>query len=223
LGSASGHPQWCELGTQGGYAVIKIISGNRMLVSYSILLIDQGQESRSPAPSRRCLRPDHRRDSTVRARACARRVRIGASMIIPGFGQLYANAVVLGVIFVVAWTIPFWLTRSSSPGTRARSTRTAGATTSSAPSHTKILSKRLSGSRRCTRLGSRSPRGSSSCVCVPVRVRAACVLVLLTRSSFRRAGTAQGGARGSGQDRPEGLARACACPCACAPPAYWCC
>jgi ABC-type Fe3+ transport system permease subunit len=30
-------------------------------------------------------------------------------MIIPGFGQLYANAVVLGVIFVVAWTIPFWL------------------------------------------------------------------------------------------------------------------
>jgi hypothetical protein len=44
--------------------------------------------------------------------------------------------------------------------TRARSTRTAGATTSSAPSHTKILSKRLSGSRRCTRLGSRSSRGS---------------------------------------------------------------
>jgi TM2 domain-containing membrane protein YozV len=34
---------------------------------------------------------------------------VGASMIIPGFGQLYANAVVLGVIFVVAWTIPFWL------------------------------------------------------------------------------------------------------------------
>jgi hypothetical protein len=30
-------------------------------------------------------------------------------MIIPGFGQLYANAVVLGVIFVVAWTIPFWV------------------------------------------------------------------------------------------------------------------
>ena len=27
-------------------------------------------------------------------------------LIIPGFGQLYANAVVLGVIFVVAWTIP---------------------------------------------------------------------------------------------------------------------
>jgi TM2 domain-containing membrane protein YozV len=25
---------------------------------------------------------------------------VGASMIIPGFGQLYANAVVLGVIFV---------------------------------------------------------------------------------------------------------------------------
>jgi hypothetical protein len=31
--------------------------------------------------------------------------------------------------------------------------KTAGATTSSAPSHTKILSKRLSGSRRCSRLG----------------------------------------------------------------------
>lgn len=36
-------------------------------------------------------------------------IAVGASMIIPGFGQLYANAVVLGVIFVVAWTIPFWL------------------------------------------------------------------------------------------------------------------
>jgi hypothetical protein len=41
-------------------------------------------------------------------------------------------------------------------GTRATSTSTAGATTSSAPSHTKILSKRLSGSRRYTWLGSRS-------------------------------------------------------------------
>jgi hypothetical protein len=29
-----------------------------------------------------------------------------------------------------------------------------GATTSSAPSHTKIPSRRLSGARRCTRLGS---------------------------------------------------------------------
>ncbi|MFL6181183.1 MAG: hypothetical protein ACJ73J_02645, partial [Actinomycetes bacterium] len=36
-------------------------------------------------------------------------IAVGASMIIPGFGQLYANAVLLGVIFVVAWTIPFWL------------------------------------------------------------------------------------------------------------------
>jgi TM2 domain-containing membrane protein YozV len=36
-------------------------------------------------------------------------IAVGASMIIPGFGQLYANAVVLGLIFVVAWTIPFWL------------------------------------------------------------------------------------------------------------------
>jgi TM2 domain-containing membrane protein YozV len=36
-------------------------------------------------------------------------IAVGASMIIPGFGQLYANAVVLGVIFVVAWTIPFWV------------------------------------------------------------------------------------------------------------------
>jgi TM2 domain-containing membrane protein YozV len=36
-------------------------------------------------------------------------IAVGASMIIPGFGQLYANAVVLGVIFLVAWTIPFWL------------------------------------------------------------------------------------------------------------------
>ena len=35
----------------------------------------------------------------------------------------------------------------------------ADATTSSAPSRTKILSKRLSGSRRCTRLGSRSSPG----------------------------------------------------------------
>jgi TM2 domain-containing membrane protein YozV len=34
-------------------------------------------------------------------------IAVGASMIIPGFGQLYANAVVLGLIFVVAWTIPF--------------------------------------------------------------------------------------------------------------------
>jgi hypothetical protein len=42
---------------------------------------------------------------------------------------------------------------------RARSTRTAG-TTSSAPSHTKILSKRLSASRRCTGPGSRSSPGS---------------------------------------------------------------
>ena len=41
-------------------------------------------------------------------------------------------------------------------GTRARSTRTAGATSSSAPSPTKIPSKRLSGSSRCTRRGSRS-------------------------------------------------------------------
>jgi hypothetical protein len=39
---------------------------------------------------------------------------------------------------------------------RARSTRTAGATTSSAPSHTRIPSKRLGGSRRSTRLESRS-------------------------------------------------------------------
>ena len=39
---------------------------------------------------------------------------------------------------------------------RARSTRTASATTSSAPSRTKILSKRLSGSTLCTRPGSRS-------------------------------------------------------------------
>jgi hypothetical protein len=46
---------------------------------------------------------------------------------------------------------------SSSSGTRARSTRPAGATTSSAPSHTKNLNKRLSGSRRCRRPGSRSP------------------------------------------------------------------
>jgi hypothetical protein len=45
---------------------------------------------------------------------------------------------------------------------RARSTRTAGATTSSAPSPTKILSKGLSGSSRCTRLGSRSSPGLSS-------------------------------------------------------------
>ena len=51
-------------------------------------------------------------------------------------------------------------TRSSSLRIPTRSTRTAGATTSSAPSHTKILSKRLSGSRRCTRLGSRSSPGS---------------------------------------------------------------
>jgi TM2 domain-containing membrane protein YozV len=36
-------------------------------------------------------------------------IAVGASMIIPGFGQLYANAVVLGLIFVVAWTIPFWV------------------------------------------------------------------------------------------------------------------
>lgn len=36
-------------------------------------------------------------------------IAVGASMIIPGFGQLYANAVALGVIFVIAWTIPFWL------------------------------------------------------------------------------------------------------------------
>jgi TM2 domain-containing membrane protein YozV len=36
-------------------------------------------------------------------------IAVGASMIIPGFGQLYANAFVLGVIFLVAWTIPFWL------------------------------------------------------------------------------------------------------------------
>jgi hypothetical protein len=37
-----------------------------------------------------------------------------------------------------------------------------GAATSSAPSHTKILSKKLSGSSRCTRLGSRSSPGLSS-------------------------------------------------------------
>ena len=48
------------------------------------------------------------------------------------------------------------VTRSSSSGTRARSTGTAGATTLSAPFHTKILSKTLSGSRRCTMVGSRS-------------------------------------------------------------------
>lgn len=47
---------------------------------------------------------------------------------------------------------------------RARSIRTAGVTTSSAPSHTKILSKRLSGSRRCTRLASRSsPESEQAC------------------------------------------------------------
>jgi hypothetical protein len=31
-----------------GYAMIKIISGNRVLVSHLILLIDQDQDSRSP-------------------------------------------------------------------------------------------------------------------------------------------------------------------------------
>jgi hypothetical protein len=36
---------------------------------------------------------------------------------------------------------------------------TAGGTTPSAPSHTKIPRRRLSGSRRCTRLGSRSSPG----------------------------------------------------------------
>jgi hypothetical protein len=52
-------------------------------------------------------------------------------------------------------------TRSSSSGGRARSTRTASGITSSALSRIKIPSKRrLSGSRRCTRLGSRSSPGS---------------------------------------------------------------
>jgi hypothetical protein len=44
-------------------------------------------------------------------------------------------------------------------GTRARSARAAGPTTRSALSHTEIPSKRLSGSRRCMRLGSRSSPG----------------------------------------------------------------
>jgi hypothetical protein len=50
----------------------------------------------------------------------------------------------------------WWSTRSSSLRIPTRSTRTAGVTTSSAPFRTKTLSKRPSGSRRCTRLGSRS-------------------------------------------------------------------
>ena len=50
-------------------------------------------------------------------------IAVGASMIIPGFGQLYANAVVLGVIFVVAWTIPFWLILFSSHPRPAASAR----------------------------------------------------------------------------------------------------
>jgi TM2 domain-containing membrane protein YozV len=47
--------------------------------------------------------------------ANTRGIAVGASMIIPGFGQFYANAVRLGVIFVVAWTIPFWLILFSFP------------------------------------------------------------------------------------------------------------
>jgi hypothetical protein len=53
-----------------------------------------------------------------------------------------------------------WSTRSSSLRILTRSTRPAGATTPFAPSRTKIPGKRLSGSRRCTRRGSRSSPGS---------------------------------------------------------------
>jgi hypothetical protein len=53
-----------------------------------------------------------------------------------------------------------WSTRSSSLRILTRSTRPAGATTPSAPSHIKIPGTRLSGSRRCTRRGSRSSPGS---------------------------------------------------------------
>jgi hypothetical protein len=53
-----------------------------------------------------------------------------------------------------------WSTRSSSLRILTRSTRPAGATTPSAPSHTKIPRWKLSGSRRCTRRASRSSPGS---------------------------------------------------------------
>jgi hypothetical protein len=55
-----------------------------------------------------------------------------------------------------------WSTRSSSLPIPTRSS-TAGGTTPSAPSHTKSPSKRLSGSRQSTRLGSRSSPGSDRC------------------------------------------------------------
>jgi hypothetical protein len=65
-------------------------------------------------------------------------------------------------------------------GTRARSTTTADATTPSAPSRTKILSKRLSDSRLCTRLGSRSSPESE----VHGRIGAACVRKETTAINF---------------------------------------
>jgi hypothetical protein len=40
LGSASGHPQWCELGTRWGYVVFKIISGNRAMNAFSMIIGD---------------------------------------------------------------------------------------------------------------------------------------------------------------------------------------
>jgi hypothetical protein len=33
-------------------------------------------------------------------------VAVAASMVFPGFGQLYANSILLGVLFFVVWTVP---------------------------------------------------------------------------------------------------------------------
>lgn len=36
-------------------------------------------------------------------------VAVAASMVLPGFGQLYANSILFGVLFFVVWTVPVWL------------------------------------------------------------------------------------------------------------------